>query len=192
MLEVPSEVDLKATVRGQRQRGGDGPRICEGDAAQSRAVGVIRGEETTKSPVVRVEQVVHEAIELDVVVDVVRRVDVDLGVAAELRVLVGFIALEELTADGDEIGTKLPLPRQTVIETGLEGLGGYARKVVAGRDRNAKIPIPRSTSGAFRRLRIERRGECKGCQERRIDKAVARVSEKAIRSVVDLCFDALS
>ena len=81
-LEVPSEVNLKTTVRGQRERRGDGPRIREDDTAQGRAVGIIRGEEIAEGPVVRVEEIIHEAIELDVIVDVVRRVDVDLGVAA--------------------------------------------------------------------------------------------------------------
>jgi len=85
-LEGALEMDLEATVCGQRDRRGDGARIREDDAAERRVGRVTRGNEIPKGPVVRVEEVIHETIDLDVIVDVVRRVDVDLGVPAKLFV----------------------------------------------------------------------------------------------------------
>ena len=135
-------MNLKATVGGQRQRRGDGPRIREDDAAQGRVGGIASGDEIAKCPVMRVEEIIHETIDLDVVVDVIGCVDVDLGVPAKLFVQVGLVALEVLTGHGNEIGTKLPLLGQPIVKTGLEGVGGDARKVVAWRDKFAKNSHP--------------------------------------------------
>ena len=90
-------------------------------------------------PVVRVKEIVDEAIDLEMVGDVIGSVDVDFGVAADRFVLVGIIANEELIADGNEICAELPFRGQSIIETGLEPILGDARYDIAGMHKNEKL-----------------------------------------------------
>ena len=78
-----------------------------------------------------------EAVDLDVLGDVVGRVDVDDRVAGERLVVVGLVAEEDLVAGRNEVGAELPLRRQPVVEAGLEAVARHARQARARHDIDA-------------------------------------------------------
>ena len=56
-----------------------------------------------------IEQVVDQAVDLHVLGDVVGRAEVDLGIAGKRRIVVAFVAEEDLVAGGDDVGAEPPL-----------------------------------------------------------------------------------
>src|SRR5690606_4891264 len=132
-------------------------------------------EERAKQAVARIEDVVDEAIDLDVLGQPVPCADVDAGVAADLLQKVGLITKVILARRRDEVRTHLPSVGDPVIEAELETIVRNARDVVAGLDVDAgDVRVPRAGHAE----RMSRRLELVGCLEGRADVAVARVERE--------------
>jgi hypothetical protein len=75
----------------------------------------LRIEETADGREFAIEQIVDEAIDLEILGELIRAVQVRDPVVGELRVLVGVIANKPLATDPDDVGTEqLILPKVVV------------------------------------------------------------------------------
>ena len=100
-----------------------------------------------------IEQVLHQAEDLEILRDLVRAVQVDHLVGRHLRILVARVGDQVLAADDVEIGADRPAVGDLILGAGLEAMLRDARNVVAGRGEDVAAGVG---SGIVRR----RGGEC--------------------------------
>ncbi len=135
------ELHLDAAIGRERQGRSDAARIggiiitCGLEGCR-RLFGVEEGAIETISPI---EGVLDQAVELNVLADVVGGRKIDARVAGELRVVVGFVAEKELARRSDEIGADLPLRRQPVLNACFEAMLRNAR--ADGRRSETKLQL---------------------------------------------------
>ena len=92
------KLDPHACVERLRRSGHDGARIGKCDSALRGCVSRIEIEVVAEGSELLVEEIVDQPINLHVIVDVVGRMQVDLGVAGKGLILVAEIAEENLAA----------------------------------------------------------------------------------------------
>jgi hypothetical protein len=100
-----------------------------------------RIEESADGREFAIEQIVDEAIDLDILGELIGAVQVRDPVVCELRVLVGVIANKPLTTDPDNIGTELQLRRKPIIDAALNLVPRYAGNLLAWRDEDISICV---------------------------------------------------
>src|SRR4029078_13512158 len=106
-------------------------RIGKVDCPQGRFSSLCGIKIISKSAVVRVEEVVDQSVNLDVICYVIRGMKVDLGVTSKWLIQIGFISKKHLVACSDKIGANLPFGCEPVIETRFKAGSRYAAKCVA-------------------------------------------------------------
>ena len=82
-------------------------------------------------PVLLIEQVIDQAVDLDVIRDIVRRVQIDFRIAGEWLIEIGIVAVKELAARGDQIGAKRPARCELVVKSRFEPVPWHAGKTIA-------------------------------------------------------------
>ena len=154
------ELHLHAAVGREGLRRGDGARVSEREPIQllvDRA-DIARFEISAIEAIFPIEQILHETIDLDVVRDVVRCMEVDPSIACKKSVkviLCRFLVGEERRVAGrNEIRAELPLGGQPVLEACLEAMARNAGEAVALLQEGAEAVIVRI--GGRRRRRPRR------------------------------------
>src|SRR5262245_34670315 len=130
------KLHFDAAVDGERRGRGHGARVFKHRRIAPDAYGVASDrvqcadvEVGAEGRIVIVEQVFHQAVNLDVFSDLVAGAQVDHGVAWQRSIVIAFIAAKELARDRNEIATNPPLRRDPVVETKLEAMARNAGNV---------------------------------------------------------------
>src|SRR5947207_2896494 len=133
-LRTHAHVD-RERLRGRDHAGvGQHVRYCDRDRR-------LRIEESADGREFAIEQIVDEAIDLDLLGELIGAVQVRDPVVGELRVLVGVIANKPLATDPDDVGADLQLRRKTIIDTALNLVPRYAGNLLAWRDEDISICV---------------------------------------------------
>jgi len=90
-----------------------------------------------------IEQIVHDAIELQLLGELIRAVQVRDPVIRQLDVLVGVVADIPLAADPDDVGTQLQQGRDPVIDAALDLVERNTWNLLAGRNQDVSVGIRR-------------------------------------------------
>src|SRR5262245_9293843 len=99
----------------------------------------LRIKESAEGREFAVEQIVDEAVDLDLLGELVRTMQVRDPVICKLRVLVGVIANKPLVTDPDDVGAELQLRRDPIIDPALNRVPRYAGNLLAWRDKDVSI-----------------------------------------------------
>src|SRR5262245_57873408 len=111
----------------------------------------LRIEESAEGREFAIEQVVYDPIDLPLLGQLVRAVQVRDPVVGELRVLVGVVAYKPLETDPDDVGAELQLRRDPVIDATLDLVPRYAGNLLAWRDEDVSIRV---CKGIVRRCQL--------------------------------------
>jgi hypothetical protein len=98
-------------------------------------------EESADSREFAIEQIVDEAVDLDLLGELIGPVQIRDPVVGELRVLVGVIANKPLATDPDDVGAELQLRRKPIIDAALNLVPRYAGNLLAWRDKDISICV---------------------------------------------------
>src|SRR5262245_41004523 len=99
----------------------------------------LRIEESPEGREFAIEQVVYEPVNLQLLGELVRAVQVRDPVVGELGVLVGVVANEPLAADPDDVGAEFQLRRDPIVDATLDLVPRYAGNLLAWRDKDVSI-----------------------------------------------------
>jgi len=101
----------------------------------------LRIEEGAEGREFAIEQVVYDPVDLPLLGELVRAVQVCDPVVGELGVLVGVVANEPLAADPDDVGAEFQLRRDPVVDAPFDLVLRYARDLLAWRDEDISICV---------------------------------------------------
>src|SRR5260370_3957430 len=101
----------------------------------------LRIEEGAESGELAIEQVVYEPVDLQLLRELVRAVQVRDPVVGELRVLVGVIANKPFANDPDDVGAEFQLRRDPVVDATFDLVPRYAGNLLAWRDKDVSICV---------------------------------------------------
>src|SRR5262249_47269232 len=101
----------------------------------------LRIEESAEGREFAVEQVVYEPVDLPLLGELVRAVQVRDPVVGELRVLVGVVANKPLATDPDDVGAEFQLRRDPVVDATFDLVPRYAGNLIAWRDEDISICV---------------------------------------------------
>src|SRR6516162_2851783 len=99
----------------------------------------LRIEESAHGREFAIEQVVYEPVDLQLLGELVRAVQVRDPVVGEFGVLVGVVANKPLATDPDDVGAEFQLRRDPVIDATFDLMPRYAGDLVAWRDEDISI-----------------------------------------------------
>src|SRR5262249_56520579 len=119
--------------------------------------------------------------QLDLLRYSIGRMQIRHPVAWQHRIEIGFVADQELAADGNKIGADRPTVLHRIIDASLEAMARNAGQAIARYDRDK----PRDGE------RIERRLQRQSVLDGRVDQAVGREHRPALRSIIRRGLDAL-
>jgi len=101
----------------------------------------LRIEESAEGREFAIEQVVYDPVDLPLLGQLVRAVQVRDPVVGELRVLVGIVANKPLTTDPDDVGAEFQLRRNPIIDATFDLVPRYAGNLLAWRDEDVPICV---------------------------------------------------
>src|SRR5215470_15787389 len=101
----------------------------------------LRIEEGAESRELAIEQVVYEPVNLHLLGELVRAVQVRDPVVGELGVLVGVVANEPLATDPDDVGAEFQLRRDPVIDATFDLMPRNAGDLLAWNDEDISICV---------------------------------------------------
>src|SRR5215468_8720063 len=101
----------------------------------------LRIEERAEAREFAIEQVVYDPVNLQLLRELVRAVQVRDPVVGELGVLVGVVANEPLAADPDDVGAEFQLRRDPVIDATFDLMPRNAGDLLAWRDADISICV---------------------------------------------------
>src|SRR6516165_4932539 len=99
----------------------------------------LRIEEGAESRELAIEQIVYEPVDLQLLRELIRAVQVRDPVIGELRVLVGVIANKPLATDPNDIGAELQPRRKPVVDATFDLVPRYAGNLIAWLDKDVSI-----------------------------------------------------
>src|SRR5262245_34807173 len=99
----------------------------------------LRIEESAEGREFAIEQVVYDAVDLPLLGELIRAVQVRDPVVRELRVLVGVVANKPLATDPDDVGAEFQLRREPVVDATFDLVPRYAGNLLAWRDKDVSI-----------------------------------------------------
>src|SRR5215472_14559077 len=99
----------------------------------------LRIEESAEGREFAIEQVVYDPVDLQLLGELVRAVQVRDPVVGELRVLVGVVANKPLATDPDDVGAEFQLRRNQIVDTTFDLVPRYAGNLLAWRDKDVSI-----------------------------------------------------
>src|SRR5947207_207361 len=99
----------------------------------------LRIEESAEGREFAIEQVVYDPVDLQLLGELVRAVQVRDPVVGELGVLVGVIANKPLTTDPDDVGAELELRRNPIVDATFDRVTRHAGDLLAWRDEDISI-----------------------------------------------------
>ncbi len=178
-----SERDPQAGVEGARPRRAERARVGEWRAAIGEIGNIAGIEECPVGRIAIVEDVVGTRVDLEGLVDLIRRMQVEDGVSRQLHELVGFVADEILAGDEKRIASDLEGVGDGIVDVGLDPVTRDRRDLVARHDLDVVVR---------RRQTDCCEPTCKRVQEARVDKSVAGVQLHLVRLETDFGLDALA
>src|SRR6516225_6024882 len=101
----------------------------------------LRIEEGPEGREFAIEQVVYEAVDLHLLGELIRAMQVRDPVVGELGVLVGVIANKPLATDPDDVGAEFQLRRDPVIDATFDLVPRYAGNLFAWCDKDVSICV---------------------------------------------------
>src|SRR5262249_35547619 len=101
----------------------------------------VRIEEIAEGREFAIEQVVYDPVDLPLLGELVRAVQVRNPVVGELRVLVGVVANKPLPTDPDDVGAELQLRRNPIVDATFDLMPRYAGNLLAWRDKDVSIRV---------------------------------------------------
>src|ERR1700746_4079562 len=101
----------------------------------------LRIEEGAVSRELAIEQVVYEPVDLHLLRDLVRAVQVRDPVVRELRILVGVVANKPLATHPNDVGAEVQLRREPVVDPTFDLMLWYAGDLVAWRDEDISVCV---------------------------------------------------
>src|SRR5215471_7875131 len=101
----------------------------------------LRIEEGPEGREFAIEQVVDEAVDLHLLGELIRAMQVRDPVVGELGVLVGVIANKPLATDPDDVGAEFQLRRDPVVDATFDLVPRYAGNLLAWRDKDVSICV---------------------------------------------------
>src|SRR5215510_5942658 len=93
----------------------------------------LRIEESADGREFAIEQIVDEAVDLHLLGELIRTMQVRDPVVGELRVLVGVVANKPLATDPDDIGAEFQLRRNPIVEATFDLVPRYAGNLLTWR-----------------------------------------------------------
>src|SRR5262245_37414954 len=109
-------------------------RYCDRDSR-------VRIEESAEGCEFAIEQVVYDPIDLPLLGQLVRAMQVRDPVVGELRVLVGVVANKPLATDPDDVGAELQLRRNPIVDATFDLVPRYAGNLLAGSNEDVSIRV---------------------------------------------------
>src|SRR6516162_4262639 len=143
----------------------------------------LRIEESAESREFAIEQVVYEPVNLQLLRELVRAVQVRDPVVGELGVLVGVVANKPLATDPDDVGAEFQFRRDPVIDATFDLVPRYAGNPLAWRDKDVSICV---------RERIVRRRKLSRELIGGIDEGVIGINEILAGLVLRACLQPLA
>src|SRR5262245_14542775 len=143
----------------------------------------LRIEESAEGREFAVEQVVYDPVDLPLLSQLVRAVQVRDPVVGELRVLVGVVANKPLATDPNDVGPEFQLRRNPIVDTTFDLVPRYAGNLLAWRDKDVSIRV---CKGIVRRCQLSTE-LISG-----IDESIIGVDEILSRLVVGTRFQSLA
>jgi len=101
----------------------------------------LRIEEGAESRELAIEQVVYEPVDLQLLRELVRAVQVRDPVVRELGVLVGVVANKPLATDPNDVGAELQLRREPVVDPTFDLMLRYAGDLLAWRYEDISVCV---------------------------------------------------
>jgi len=101
----------------------------------------LRIEEGAESRELAIEQVVYEPVDLQLLRELVRAVQVRDPVVRELGVLVSVVANKPLATDPNDVGAELELRREPVVDPTFDLMLWYAGDLVAWRYEDISVCV---------------------------------------------------
>ena len=101
----------------------------------------LRIEKSPESREFAIEQVVYEPVDLHLLGELVRAVQVRDPIVRELGVLVGVVANKPLAADPNDVGAELQLRREPVVDPTFDLMLWYAGDLLARRYEDISICV---------------------------------------------------
>src|SRR5262245_42352875 len=101
----------------------------------------LRIEESAESREFAIEQVVYDPVDLPLLGELVRAVQVRDPVVGELGVLVGVVANKPLAADPDDVGAEFQLRRNPIVGATFDLVPRYAGNLLAWRDEDVSVRV---------------------------------------------------
>src|SRR5215831_12083093 len=99
----------------------------------------LRIEEGPEGREFAIEQVVDEAVDLQLLGELIRAMQVRDPVVGELRVLVGVVANKPLATDPDDVGAEFQLRRNPIVDATFDRVTRYAGNLLTWRDKDVSI-----------------------------------------------------
>src|SRR6516162_4420344 len=99
----------------------------------------LRIEEGSEGREFAIEQVVYEAVDLHLLGELIRAMQVRDPVVGELGVLVGVIANKPLATDPDDVGAELQLRREPVVDATFDLVPRYAGNLLTWRHEDISV-----------------------------------------------------
>src|SRR5262245_6888697 len=143
----------------------------------------LRIEESAEGREFAIEQVVYDPVDLPLLSQLVRAVQVRDPVVGELRVLVGVVANEPLATDPDDVGPEFQLRRNPIVDASFDQVPRYARNLLAGSNEDVSLRVCE---------RIVRLRQLSGALISSIDESMIGVDEVLSRLVVGTRFQPLA
>src|SRR5262249_32181431 len=99
----------------------------------------LRIEEGPEGREFAIEQVVDEAVDLDILGELIRAMQIRDPVVGELRVLVGVVANKPLATDPDDVGAEFQLRRNPIVDATFDLVPRYAGNLLTWRDKDVSV-----------------------------------------------------
>src|SRR5262245_7205070 len=101
----------------------------------------LRIEESAEGREFAIEQVVYDPVDLPLLGELVRAVQVCDPVVGELRVLVCVVADKPLATDPDDVGAEFQFRRNPIVDATFDLVPRYAGNLLAWRDEDISICV---------------------------------------------------
>src|SRR5262249_5638495 len=167
-LRAQADIDRKRLRRRDHAGVVQHVRYCDRDRR-------LRIEESAEGREFAIEQVVYDPVDLPLLSQLVRAVQVRDPVIGELRVLVGIVANKPLATDPDDVGPEFQLRRNPIVDATFDLVPRYAGYLLAGSNEDVSIRVCE---------RIVRRGQLSTELIGSIDESIIGVDEVLSRLVV--------
>jgi hypothetical protein len=101
----------------------------------------LRIEESAEGREFAIEQVVYDAVDLPLLGELVRAMQVREPIVGELRVLVGVVANKPLATGPDDVGAEFKLRCDPVVDATFDLVPRYAGNLIAWRNKDVSICV---------------------------------------------------